>query len=80
MSMQFTPRAVPAQIPLLTNSATGITVGVFVGRHRFRPQAEAMNAASKSCLSPSARGHATRLRAEYDRTLSVKTSSTGAKQ
>ena len=28
MSMQFVPRAMPAQIPFLTNSATGIAVGV----------------------------------------------------
>jgi len=31
MSMQFAMQAVSAQIPLLTNSATGIAVGVSVG-------------------------------------------------
>ena len=80
MSMQFAPRVLPAQIPLLTQYAMAmdIAVGVSVGWHRFRPQAEAM--VIKPCLSSSARRHATRSRAEYDRTLSAKTISTGVKQ
>ncbi len=80
MSMQFAPQVVSAQIPFLTQFAMDIAVGVSTEWHRFRPQAEAMDGASKPCLSPSARRHATRSRAEYDRMLSAKMISTGVKQ
>ena len=80
MVTQFVPQAMLVQIHFSTNSTTDTAVGVSVGWHRFRPQAEAMDVASQPCLSPSARRHATRLHAEYDRTRSAKTFSTGVKQ